>query len=64
MTIHTYLYVAVFVQTTITCMCTLKKSHADTDAVSCLVVGTESKDIYILDPVAFIILVKVSSQER
>ncbi len=41
-------------------MCTLKKSHVDADAVSCLVVETENKDIYILDPVAFIILVKVT----
>ncbi len=47
-------------QTTIKCMCTLKKSHIDADAVSCLVVGTENREIYILDPVAFIILVKVT----
>lgn len=34
---------------------------ADDDAVSCLVIGTESQDVYILDPEAFTILSKVSS---
>lgn len=33
---------------------------ADDDAVSCLVIGTESQDVYILDPEAFTILSKVS----
>lgn len=32
---------------------------ADDDAVSCLVIGTENSDIYILDPEAFTILCKV-----
>ncbi|XP_035531787.1 uncharacterized protein LOC118338619, partial [Morone saxatilis] len=49
-------------QTVITCIGTLKKSTADDDGVSCLVIGTESCDVYVLDPEAFIILSKVSSQ--
>ncbi|XP_064407942.1 Bardet-Biedl syndrome 1 protein isoform X2 [Latimeria chalumnae] len=47
-------------QTIITCMSTLKKNMADEDAVSCLVIGTESMDIFILDPEAFTILAKMS----
>jgi Bardet-Biedl syndrome 1 protein len=47
-------------QTVITCMNTMKKSMADDDAVSCLVIGTESKDVYVLDPEAFTVLSKMS----
>ncbi|XP_077358811.1 BBSome complex member BBS1 [Festucalex cinctus] len=47
-------------QTVITCMSTLKKSTADDDGVSCLVVGTESAHVYVLDPEAFVVLAKVS----
>ncbi|KAM3860017.1 BBSome complex member BBS1 [Diretmus argenteus] len=47
-------------QTVITCIGTLKKSTADEDGVSCLVIGTESNDVYILDPEAFTILSKMS----
>ncbi|XP_056153450.1 Bardet-Biedl syndrome 1 protein [Lampris incognitus] len=47
-------------QTVITCIGTLKKSTADEDGVSCLVIGTESNEIYILDPEAFTILSKLS----
>lgn len=46
-------------QTVITCISTLKKSTADEDGVSCLVIGTESSDVYILDPEAFTILSKM-----
>ncbi|KAK6180671.1 hypothetical protein SNE40_008677 [Patella caerulea] len=46
-------------QTVITCLDTLKKSLADEDAISCLVVGTENKSIYILDPEAFTVLTTV-----
>ncbi|XP_028331380.1 BBSome complex member BBS1 [Gouania willdenowi] len=46
-------------QTVITCMGTLKKSTADEDGVSCLVIGTESSHVFILDPEAFIILTKM-----
>lgn len=48
-------------QTVITCIGTLKKSTADEDGVSCLVIGTESCDVYVLDPEAFIVLSKVNS---
>ena len=41
-------------------MTTLKKSHEEADAVSCIVVGTENKDIYVLDPEAFTVLKKVN----
>ncbi|XP_074519217.1 BBSome complex member BBS1 [Halichoeres trimaculatus] len=47
-------------QTVITCISTLKKSTADEDGVSCLVIGTECSDVYILDPEAFTILSKMS----
>ncbi|CAB1451552.1 unnamed protein product [Pleuronectes platessa] len=47
-------------QTVITCIGTLKKSTADEDGVSCLVIGTESSDVYVLDPEAFIILSKMT----
>ncbi|KAJ8309310.1 hypothetical protein KUTeg_014184 [Tegillarca granosa] len=43
-------------QTVITCLSTLKKSMADEDAISCLVLGTESKSVYVLDPEAFTVL--------
>uniref|UniRef100_A0A6I8Q1I5 BBSome complex member BBS1 n=1 Tax=Xenopus tropicalis TaxID=8364 RepID=A0A6I8Q1I5_XENTR len=47
-------------QTVITCMGTLKKNMADEDAVCCLVIGTESGELFILDPEAFTILTRVS----
>ncbi|XP_046850601.1 Bardet-Biedl syndrome 1 protein-like isoform X2 [Xenia sp. Carnegie-2017] len=47
-------------QTVITCITTIKKSLPDDDAISCLVVGTESHEIYILDPEAFTVLSKMS----
>ncbi len=46
-------------QTVVTCMTMLKKSHIEEDAVSCLAVGTENKDVYVLDPEAFTVLAKV-----
>ncbi|KAF7649826.1 hypothetical protein LDENG_00135430 [Lucifuga dentata] len=46
-------------QTVITCISTLKKSTADEDGVSCLVIGTESCHVFVLDPEAFIILSKM-----
>ena len=33
---------------------------ADDDAISCLVLGTEDKSIYVLDPEAFTVLAAVS----
>ncbi|XP_076099954.1 BBSome complex member BBS1-like isoform X2 [Mytilus galloprovincialis] len=46
-------------QTVITCLATMKKSLADEDAISCLVIGTESKSIYVLDPEAFTVLTTI-----
>ncbi|XP_014667462.1 PREDICTED: Bardet-Biedl syndrome 1 protein-like [Priapulus caudatus] len=43
-------------QTVITCLDTLRKSMADDDAVSCLVLGSENREIYVLDPEAFTVL--------
>lgn len=50
----------VLLQTVITTMSTLKKDLADEDAVSCLVLGTENKELLVLDPEAFTILATVS----
>nr|XP_019593400.1 PREDICTED: Bardet-Biedl syndrome 1 protein isoform X3 [Rhinolophus sinicus] len=47
-------------QTVITTMSTLKKSLAEEDAVSCLVLGTENKELLVLDSEAFTILAKMS----
>ncbi|XP_012876297.1 PREDICTED: Bardet-Biedl syndrome 1 protein [Dipodomys ordii] len=47
-------------QTVITTMTTLKKNLADEDAISCLVLGTENKELLVLDPEAFTILAKMS----
>ncbi|XP_042070556.1 Bardet-Biedl syndrome 1 protein isoform X3 [Haplochromis burtoni] len=47
-------------QTVITCIGTLKKNMADEDGVSCLVIGTESGEVFVLDPEAFIILSKMT----
>ena len=41
-------------------MTTMKKSVPDEDSISCLVIGTESKEVYVLDPEAFTVLAKVA----
>ncbi|CAG2105820.1 unnamed protein product, partial [Medioppia subpectinata] len=43
--------------TVVTCLTTIKKTVSDENAVSCLVMGTENRDVYILEPDAFTILV-------
>ena len=43
-------------QTVVTCIDTLNKSHPEEGSVACLVLGTESSSIYILDPEAFTIM--------
>ncbi|XP_071962650.1 BBSome complex member BBS1-like [Antedon mediterranea] len=48
-------------QTVITCLGTLRKTSADDDAISCLVIGTECREIYILDPEAFTVLSKMDT---
>ncbi|XP_068116242.1 Bardet-Biedl syndrome 1 protein isoform X2 [Hyperolius riggenbachi] len=58
--VNTYKQLPLKRQTVITCMATLRKNMADEDAVCCLVIGTESGEIFILDPEAFTILTRVS----
>ncbi|XP_023347935.1 Bardet-Biedl syndrome 1 protein homolog, partial [Eurytemora carolleeae] len=43
-------------QTVVTCIDTLNKSYAEEGSVACLVLGTESSSVYILDPEAFTIM--------
>nr|XP_002125520.1 Bardet-Biedl syndrome 1 protein homolog [Ciona intestinalis] len=40
-------------ETVVTCLATMKKSVAEEDAISCLVAGTEHKEIQIIDSEAF-----------
>ncbi len=47
-------------QTVVTCIATLKKSHDESSAVSCLILGTEASAIYVLDPEAFTIMEQMS----
>jgi Bardet-Biedl syndrome 1 protein len=46
--------------TTITCMETINKTSEEEGATSCLIVGTEHKQVVILDATGFSILVKVN----
>jgi Bardet-Biedl syndrome 1 protein len=46
-------------QVTITCLAKMNKSSPDEDAINCLIVGTEQRQIYILDCEAFTILTTV-----
>jgi Bardet-Biedl syndrome 1 protein len=57
--VQTYKNMPLVQQTVITCMTTLKKSREDFSAVSCLVVGTETGSVIVLDPTAGSILKKV-----
>ena len=57
----TILYKLLFFQSVVTCMDILAKSSTDEGSISCIVVGAESKDVYILDPEAFTILGKVNN---
>ncbi|GIY18457.1 bardet-Biedl syndrome 1 protein [Caerostris darwini] len=43
-------------QTVVTSLSAMKKSMAEEDAVSCLVLGTENQNVYVLEPDAFTIL--------
>lgn len=47
-------------ETVVTTMTTLHKDRSEPGAVSCLLVATEHRDVYIFDPQAFTILVKMS----
>ena len=57
--VETYKNQPLVTQTVITCMTTLKKSRDDATGISCLVVGTETGQIIILDPTANSVLKKV-----
>ena len=46
-------------QTIITCATTVKRSVSEEDGVSCLVIGTENKDVLFIEPDAFTILLSV-----
>lgn len=48
-------------QTIITCVATLKRSVTDDDAITCLVIGTENRDVLFIEPDAFTILATVST---
>lgn len=43
----------------ITCISTLKKTVSESNAPSCLILGTENQDVYILEIEAFTILTTV-----
>ncbi|PAA49857.1 hypothetical protein BOX15_Mlig015041g1, partial [Macrostomum lignano] len=43
----------------VTALDTLKKSHSEEDAISCLVMGTEACQVQVLDPQAFTVLAKM-----
>ena len=45
--------------TIVTSMTTLQKDRSEPGAVSCLLVTTENREIFMFDPQAFTILVKV-----
>lgn len=42
-----------------TCLAKINKSSPEDDAINCLIVGTEQKNIYIIDSEAFTILATV-----
>lgn len=44
----------------IICMGMMKKSMVDDDVVSCLVIGIESKDVFVFDFEVFIVFVRMS----
>lgn len=46
--------------TVITCMATIKRSVLEEDALSCLVVGTENREIYFIESEAFTVLCNYS----
>lgn len=47
-------------QTVLTTLSTMKKSMHEEDALTCIVLGTENKDIYILEPDAFTVLTSMT----
>ncbi|KAF7234913.1 hypothetical protein EG68_11492 [Paragonimus skrjabini miyazakii] len=57
---ETYRTVPLKRQTTATCMTKMYRHQSSPDAVQCLVVGTEDGALYIIDPITFNALTKVS----
>ncbi|XP_037076017.1 LOW QUALITY PROTEIN: Bardet-Biedl syndrome 1 protein homolog [Pollicipes pollicipes] len=57
--VESHKYFMVKKRTVITCMTTMKKNMSDEQAVSCLVLGTESCQVYVLDPEAFTLLMNL-----
>ncbi|OQR71213.1 Bardet-Biedl syndrome 1 protein-like [Tropilaelaps mercedesae] len=47
-------------QTVLTTLSTMKKSMHEEDALTCIVLGTENRDIYILEPDAFTVLTSMT----
>jgi len=47
-------------QAVITCIATIKKTLAEDNNLNCLIIGTENRDIFIIEPDAFTILSSVS----
>lgn len=45
--------------TTITCLSTLKKNAAEENAATCLIIGTEDRDILVIEPDAFTVLASI-----
>ena len=50
--------------TVITCVQTLKRSMSEDDAISCLVIGTENKEVFFVEPDAFTILSTVRTSSK
>ena len=46
-------------QPVVTCMTTIRKDREDDSALSCLVVGTEAKEILVLEPATLKVILKV-----
>lgn len=45
--------------TTITCLTTLKKNVAEENAATCLIIGTEDRDVLVIEPDAFTVLASI-----
>lgn len=46
--------------TIVTCLSTMKKSSHDSSSIDCLIMGTESRSVYVLDSEAFTILAETA----
>ncbi|KAF6772008.1 hypothetical protein AHF37_09420, partial [Paragonimus kellicotti] len=57
---ETYRAIPLQRQTIATCMTKMYRHQSSPDAVQCLVVGTEDGALYVIDPITFNVLTKVS----